>query len=116
MSPLDVQSTGSRFGAPIIWNTSGTFTPAFGQGRRTTSDADRSATASGSCSQISDQARRIVADVTVGQQAVAGERFGMIKFGSRVDVLLPLSATVNVRINDRTLAGQTVIAELSQSA
>lgn len=60
-------------------------------------------------------ARRIVADVAVGQPAVAGKRFGMIKFGSRVDVLLPLSASVTVRVNDRTLAGQTVIAKLGSN-
>ena len=61
-------------------------------------------------------ARRIVADVTVGQQAVAGERFGMIKFGSRVDVLMPPSAEVAVRVNDRAVAGQTILAMLAPAA
>ena len=55
-------------------------------------------------------ARRVVADVTVGMDAVAGERFGMIKFGSRVDVLVPASFDIRVRLDERVVAGETVIA------
>ncbi len=55
-------------------------------------------------------ARRIVAQVSVGDHAVAGERFGMIKFGSRVDVLLPKEASVRVNLGDRTVGGETVLA------
>lgn len=58
-------------------------------------------------------ARRIVAEVSEGDRAVAGERFGMIKFGSRVDVFVPKSARVMVREGDVTVAGETVLAELS---
>jgi phosphatidylserine decarboxylase len=58
-------------------------------------------------------ARRIVADVRVGDVAVRGERFGMIKFGSRMDVLMPRKAAVQVKIGDRTVAGETVLAVLS---
>jgi phosphatidylserine decarboxylase len=58
-------------------------------------------------------ARRIVAPVKVGQRAVAGERFGMIRFGSRVDLLLPSSASVTVGLNERVVAGETVIARYS---
>jgi phosphatidylserine decarboxylase len=54
-------------------------------------------------------ARRIVCQLKEGQSVTAGERFGMIKFGSRVDVLLPLNCEVKVRLNDRILAGSTVI-------
>ncbi|MEK7263279.1 MAG: phosphatidylserine decarboxylase family protein [Bacteroidota bacterium] len=57
-------------------------------------------------------ARRIVADLHVGDVAKAGERFGMIKFGSRVDVLLPLDAEINVKLGDIAVAGETVIAML----
>lgn len=57
-------------------------------------------------------ARRIVADLKVGDRAVAGERFGMIKFGSRVDVLLPRSADIKVRPGQQTVAGETVLGEL----
>jgi len=58
-------------------------------------------------------ARRIVAPVKVGDRAVAGERFGMIKFGSRVDVLLPKGTPIRVKVGDRTTAGETVLAVLS---
>jgi phosphatidylserine decarboxylase len=54
-------------------------------------------------------ARRIVCDLSEGQTVAAGERFGMIKFGSRVDVLLPLNCDVKVKLNEKTLAGSTVI-------
>ncbi len=54
-------------------------------------------------------ARRIVCDLSEGQTVTAGERFGMIKFGSRVDVMLPLNCDVKVHLNDKTLAGSTVI-------
>ncbi|MBN1447363.1 MAG: phosphatidylserine decarboxylase family protein [Bacteroidetes bacterium] len=55
-------------------------------------------------------ARRIVCPVQVGDTAVAGERFGMIKFGSRVDVLMPLNAEVQVSMDQRVVAGETVLA------
>ena len=55
-------------------------------------------------------ARRIVANLNVGDSAKCGERFGMIKFGSRVDVLLPLNSEINVKLGDITVAGETMIA------
>jgi len=58
-------------------------------------------------------ARRIVTHVQVGDAAVAGERFGMIKFGSRVDVLMPRGTTLKVTLGDRTVAGETVLAAAS---
>jgi phosphatidylserine decarboxylase len=58
-------------------------------------------------------ARRIVAEVHEGDSAVVGRRFGMIKFGSRVDVLLPRTAIVRVREGDHTVAGETVLAQFS---
>jgi phosphatidylserine decarboxylase len=57
-------------------------------------------------------ARRIVCTLEMGKQTTAGERFGMIKFGSRVDVFLPTSARLMVRVGDTTVAGETVLAEL----
>lgn len=57
-------------------------------------------------------ARRIVADVREGDRAVAGERFGMIKFGSRVDVLIPAGAKVKVKLGEKTVAGETVLAAM----
>ncbi|MBP1691062.1 MAG: psd [Bacteroidetes bacterium] len=57
-------------------------------------------------------ARRIVAPIKEGDTAVRGERFGMIKFGSRVDVLLPRGAELRVKIGDHTVAGETVLAQM----
>lgn len=58
-------------------------------------------------------ARRIVAPVKVGDSATAGQRFGMIRFGSRVDVLMPKSVHLRVRVGDRTVAGETIIAVIA---
>ncbi|MFA6168361.1 MAG: phosphatidylserine decarboxylase family protein [Gemmatimonadaceae bacterium] len=57
-------------------------------------------------------ARRIVTYSRPGDQADQGERFGMIRFGSRVDVYLPVGSSPRVRVGEHTSAGTTVIAEL----
>lgn len=57
-------------------------------------------------------ARRIVAPVKVGDDTRRGERFGMIRFGSRVDVLMPLDADVRVTLGQHVTAGETVLAVL----
>jgi phosphatidylserine decarboxylase len=57
-------------------------------------------------------ARRIHTYSRVGDQAKKGERMGMIRFGSRVDVFLPLDATLRVKVGDAAYAGVTVLAEL----
>ena len=57
-------------------------------------------------------ARRIVCDLQQGDKAVVGEELGMIRFGSRVDVFLPLDAEVEVKINHRTVGKETVLARL----
>jgi phosphatidylserine decarboxylase len=58
-------------------------------------------------------ARRIKYYVQEGQTLEQGQEFGFIKFGSRVDIFLPLDATVTVKIGDITKGGRTIIAELS---
>lgn len=58
-------------------------------------------------------ARRIKWYVKEGQPLEQGEEFGFIKFGSRVDIFLPLDAKVNVAIGEVTKGGRTVIAELA---
>jgi phosphatidylserine decarboxylase len=59
-------------------------------------------------------AKRIVWYVKEGQAVSQGEEFGFIKFGSRVDVFLPLNAKVLVNIGDKTVGGVTIIAELPE--
>ena len=61
-------------------------------------------------------ARRIVCFVEQGDSLDAGERFGLIRFGSRVDVYLPAGAQILVGVNSRAVAGETVIAQMSAQA
>ena len=58
-------------------------------------------------------ARRIICDPEEGDLIGQGEVIGMIKFGSRVDLLLPLDADIKVKIGDLTRGAQTLIAKLS---
>jgi phosphatidylserine decarboxylase len=57
-------------------------------------------------------ARRIVTYTRMGDDAHQGQRMGIIRFGSRVDVFIPTTSTVRVRLGDMTTAGTTVVAEL----
>jgi phosphatidylserine decarboxylase len=61
-------------------------------------------------------ARRIVCDIAPGDEVAAGETFGLIRFGSRVDVYLPAGSRVMVAPGQRTIGGETVLAELPRSA
>jgi phosphatidylserine decarboxylase len=61
-------------------------------------------------------ARRIVGWVKEGQEIIAGERIGMIRFGSRVDVYLPAGAASLVAQGQTAIAGETVIADLGTIA
>ena len=58
-------------------------------------------------------ARRIVCRTKEGAEVQAGERFGVMKFGSRMDVFVPSTASIRVKVNDRVVGGVTVIAVLS---
>ena len=57
-------------------------------------------------------ARRIVSFVREGESLTAGDRFGLIRFGSRVDVYLPLTATALVSEGQIAIAGETVLADI----
>ena len=57
-------------------------------------------------------ARRIVPFVQTSETVQAGERISLIQFGSRVDVYLPLAARVQVKVGDKVVGGETVIARL----
>jgi phosphatidylserine decarboxylase len=58
-------------------------------------------------------ARRIVCGVKPGDRVERGQRFGLIKFGSRVDVLMPPDVTLRVRRGDRVKGGSTVLATIA---
>lgn len=57
-------------------------------------------------------ARRIVAWSGVGDEVRKGERFGMIRFGSRTEVYLPFTASVQVKVGEHVAGGSTIIARL----
>jgi phosphatidylserine decarboxylase len=57
-------------------------------------------------------ARRIVCRVAAGDAVAAGDRFGIMKFGSRMDVFLPAGATILAKVGDTVVGGVTVIATL----
>ena len=61
-------------------------------------------------------ARRIMPFVSVGDNLTTGQRVGLIRFGSRVDVFLPAGTTPQVLLGQRTLAGETLIARLGTHA
>lgn len=61
-------------------------------------------------------ARRIVFDKKEGDGVVRGERVGMIKFGSRVDIFFPADVVIKVQMRDKVKVGLTVIAEIGEPA
>jgi phosphatidylserine decarboxylase len=60
-------------------------------------------------------ARRVVCRATVGDEVQAGDRFGIMKFGSRMDLFLPPTATITVTVGQMVRGGETVIAVLSST-
>ena len=59
-------------------------------------------------------ARRIVCRLKQGEQVSAGQRFGVMKFGSRIDLFIPRTASINVKVGDKVVGGETVVATLGQ--
>lgn len=58
-------------------------------------------------------ARRIVCRVKEGDKVSAGQRFGVMKFGSRIDLFLPRTATILVKVGDKVVGGETTLATLA---
>ena len=69
--------------------------------------------AGGHCPDRGLVARRILLEAGVGDRLAIGQQFGIIRFGSRVDLWIPASTPVLVMPGQRTVAGETVIADLS---
>ena len=61
-------------------------------------------------------ARRVVCRVAPGARVQTGQRFGIMKFGSRMDLFLPTTATLTVAAGDRVRGGETVVARLGPAA
>ena len=60
-------------------------------------------------------ARRIVCRIAIGDTLERGQRVGLMKFGSRMDVFVPPQATLHVKVGDRVVGGETVLATLERS-
>ena len=60
-------------------------------------------------------ARRIVCEVAEGEKVAAGQTYGLIRFGSRVDLYVPRGSRVLVEAGQRTIGGETVLAELPEA-
>ena len=58
-------------------------------------------------------ARRIVYHIKEGDALKAGERFGMMKFGSRMDILVPKNVQIKVKVGDRTWAGESILGTIT---
>ncbi|HPI19900.1 MAG TPA: phosphatidylserine decarboxylase family protein [Candidatus Kapabacteria bacterium] len=59
-------------------------------------------------------ARRLVWDINQGDTVKAGQKFGMMKFGSRIDIFLPLDAELFIKLNDKVVGGETIIAKFKK--
>ncbi len=59
-------------------------------------------------------ARRIVCELRDGDDVKIGEKFGMIKFGSRTDVIMPINAKIKVSVNQKVTGGITLLAEVPE--
>jgi phosphatidylserine decarboxylase len=57
-------------------------------------------------------ARRVVYHVHAGDSVRAGDRYGIVRFGSRMDILVPLSVQIMVKPGDRTVAGETLLGRI----
>jgi len=58
-------------------------------------------------------ARRIVNNLQTGEEVKSGQRFGLIRYGSRVDLYFPLSVKVNVKLKEKVKSGSTIIGEFN---
>ena len=119
MSPLDVHVNRSPVTGVVrqVHHTAGRFRAAFADKASLDNERNALVVESGGREYLVVQiagalARRIVCRVAPGDRLRRGERFGMIMFGSRVDVFLPTGVTPVVRRGDRVRAGTTVIAEV----
>ena len=76
--------------------------------------SERRTAPTSSCVQVAGLlARRIVCDAHVGDKLSIGDTYGLIRFGSRLDTYLPAGTEPIVKVGQRAIAGETVLAELS---
>ena len=120
LSPLDVHVNRTPVGGRVlaVHHRPGRFLPAYD--RRSGAENERSEVRLDHAGQtvvfrqvVGVLARRVVCRLTPGMQVSRGERFGIMKFGSRMDVFLPPSAAVAVAVGETVRGGETVVARLA---
>ena len=119
LSPLDVHVNRVPIGGRItrVEHVPGAFWPAFrdGAGARNERNEiwlDHAGQAIVFRQVVGAVARRVVCRVTAGTTVQTGQRFGIMKFGSRMDLFVPATATLLVTTGDRVRGGETVVARL----
>lgn len=122
LSPLDVHINRSPISGVIsrIEYTSGKKLPATSANASAVNERNTltivGANFTVRCTQIAGiLARRIVCWPKEGDNILIGQRFGLIKFSSRTDLLIPLNARVQVAVGDRVVGGETVIARIGMT-
>ena len=119
LSPMDVHVNRMPVSGRVtsVTLTPGRFLPAYRHEAATTNERSEVFIDHGGQTVVARQivgflARRVVCRTRVGAEVVAGERFGVMKFGSRMDVFLPLTASLRVSVGQTVRAAETVIAVL----
>ena len=59
-------------------------------------------------------ARRVICNLTAGDRVVIGDRFGLIRFGSRTELIVPVASKIDVKVGDKVRGGETVVGYLPQ--
>ena len=123
LSPLDVHVNRIPFGGTVtrVDRTAGRFLPAYR--REAAAENERCEIwiehdgRTVVCRQVVGVlARRVVCRLAAGMSVVTGQRFGIMKFGSRMDVFVPAGAPLRVRAGDVVRGGETVLAVLGRPA
>ena len=120
LSPMDVHVNRIPASGRVtrVIYTPGRFLPAYRPDAATANERSEIWIEHGGQSIVARQivgllARRVVCRTRVGADVRAGDRFGVMKFGSRMDIFVPLSATIRVEVGQMVRGGETVIAVLN---
>lgn len=121
LSPLDVHVNRAPVSGRVtrVDYHPGRFLPAYRTEAATENERNELWLDHGGCQVVCRQvvgilARRVVCRVAPGAELRAGERFGIMKFGSRIDLFLPMEATIRALVGDRVRGGETLVAMLSE--
>ena len=121
LSPLDVHINRAPVGGRVtrVEYRPGSFRPAYHhdahRNERSEIWFDHEGQAIVARQVVGAMARRVVCRLHAGQTVHAGDRLGLMKFGSRMDVFVPMSATLEVAAQQRVRAAETIIARLARS-